>query len=211
MHDHVIRRRLLGACKDTLSRPVPVNPRSLPRPVRALATRRFLAQLVPAAVLIGVVDDPVRLTLLLTERSPDMRDHAGQISFPGGRCEESDRNSVRTALREAEEEIALTPNAVTPIGQLGEYPTVTGFRVTPIIGLVTPAASRRLAPNPGEVVQIIRLPLRHILHLQHFHSGWLQRRDLRLPYRSLQWRRHRIWGATAAMLYELALRIRAEA
>lgn len=208
MHDRAIRSRLLRALDGSLEERRPVDPKRLPRRVRALADRRFLDELTPAAVLIAVIDEPVRLRLILTERAADMRDHAGQISFPGGRCDQGDADELATALREAREEVNVDPAGVMPIGKLSEYPTITGFRVTPIVALVDPAACRHLRPNPGEVQQIIQLPLRHVLHLQHFNRGWIQRGKLRLPYRCVVWRGQRIWGATAAMLYELALCLR---
>ena len=208
MHDGNIRARLLAAMKDTLGNAPGIDVRRLPRPVRPLASRRFLESLKPSAVLVGIVDDPQRMTVLLTERNDSMRAHAGQVSFPGGRMDEGDGSYTATATREAQEEINLSPQHVQPIGQLGSYPTVTGFSIAPIVALIDPRARRHLKPSPAEVQQIIELPLRHVLHAQHFQRGWLRRGQLRLPYQSLHWRGITVWGATAAILSELSRRLR---
>ena len=103
----------------------------------------------PAAVLVPLINRPDGLTVLFTERSADLPDHPGQISFPGGRIEPEDADAVAAALREAEEEIALPRDRVQPLGRLADYETVTGYRVTPIVGWVEPPIV--LKPDPSKL------------------------------------------------------------
>jgi 8-oxo-dGTP pyrophosphatase MutT (NUDIX family) len=161
---------------------------------------------VPAAVLIGVVDRADGPTVLLTQRTAHLRDHAGQISFPGGRMEPEDADAAAAALREAEEEIGLPPGRVEVIGAIAPYDTVTGFRIHPVVGWVTPPFN--LVPDPFEVADIFEVPLAFVLdpanHERHTHeSGRLRRHYYVLPYRG-----RRIWGATAGMLVNLSLVLR---
>lgn len=208
VHDQNIRQRLLDCLDEGLQEPEGLEIRRLPRAVQPMANRRFMQSLTPAAVLVGIVDEPQRLSVILTERAADMRAHAGQISFPGGRRDSADISSVATAKREAREEINLDSAYVLPIGYLGQYPTVTGFLVTPVVALVSPRGLSGLQRNPAEVKQILQIPLRHLLQMQHYRRGWLNKSGFRVPYYDIHWRSHRVWGATAAILVELALRIR---
>lgn len=152
----------------------------------------------PASVLIPVIDRGAVLTVLFTRRTAHLSDHAGQISFPGGRAEPEDATPHHTALREAEEEIGLAPRHVDVLGSLNEYTTVTGYRVTPVVGLVTPPFD--LTPDAFEVDEIFEVPLPVLLdarnHLRHtiVHQG-VSRQYYALPYE-----RYYIWGATAGML-----------
>jgi len=114
----------------------------------------------PAAVLVAVVDRP-EPTVLLTLRPETMRKHPGQISFPGGRIDPGDDGPIGAALREAEEEIGLPPSAVEVIGLADVYRTITGFEVTPVVGIVPPDLP--LSPHPGEVADLFEAPLRHLL------------------------------------------------
>lgn len=211
MHDQNIRQRLLDCLSDQWQEPEGLEIRRLPRAVQPMATRRFLQNLTPAAVLVGVIDEPQRLSIILTERAADMRAHAGQISFPGGRRDPKDHDSIATAKREAWEEIHLKATHINEIGYLGQYPTVTGFLVTPVVALISPQGLQGLQRNPAEVTQILQIPLRHLLQMQHYRRGWLSKSGFRVPYYDIQWRSHRVWGATAAILVELALRIRGQA
>ncbi len=152
----------------------------------------------PAAVLVPILARPEGPTLLLTRRTDHLHDHAGQISFPGGRIEPNDASPEAAALREAHEEVGLDPSAVDVLGRLDLYRTVTGYAVTPIVGLVSPDA--RFTPDPFEVADIFEVPLAFILdrrnHQRHFRDTPIGRRYFYvLPYQDRY-----IWGATAGML-----------
>lgn len=157
----------------------------------------------PAAVLMPIILREDGPTLLLTQRNTDLRDHPGQISFPGGRMELHDLSPVETALRETEEEIGLVRHHVEVIGSLPQYLTGTGYCVTPVAGLVTPPFE--VVPDPREVAEIFEVPLSFLMDGQHH-----QRRTVALPSNSGQrtfytmpYERHFIWGATAGMLRNL--------
>jgi 8-oxo-dGTP pyrophosphatase MutT (NUDIX family) len=157
---------------------------------------------VPAAVLIPLVERDTGLTVLLTQRSETLKDHAGQISFPGGRIEPGDRDERDAALREAEEEIGLSPTAVRLIGRLDTYVTRTGFRVEPLVGLLTPPLSLR--PDPHEVAEIFEVSLDFLVDPanrrrdSHIFEG-SERFFWAIPHEGRY-----IWGATAGMLINLA-------
>lgn len=157
--------------------------------------------LTPAAVLVPVVLRDAGPTLLLTERTAHLRDHAGQVSFPGGRIEPEDPSALHAALRETEEEVGLAPRHVEVVGYLPDYRTSTGFAVTPVVAFVTPPFSLR--PDPFEVAEVFEVPLSFLFdpanHRQHeiFWRG-RQRRYYAMPYGG-----HFIWGATAGMIVSL--------
>lgn len=161
--------------------------------------------LTPAAVLFPIVVRDSGNTVLLTQRTAHLRDHAGQISFPGGRVEETDASAVHTALRETEEEIGLARRHIEVIGFLPEYRTGTGFRVTPVVGLVMPPFE--LQPDPFEVADVFEVPLVFLLdpanHQNHemFYRGAI-RRYVAMPYGE-----RFIWGATAGMIRSLTGRL----
>jgi 8-oxo-dGTP pyrophosphatase MutT (NUDIX family) len=163
-----------------------------------------------ASVLVPLVAHETGVTVLLTRRTDHLRDHAGQISFPGGRAEEIDADAVHTALREAEEEVGLAPDRVEVIGTLPVYTTVTGFHVTPVVGLVQPGFT--LSIDSFEVAEAFEVPLAFLAdpanHRRHrFEFGGEQRQFLSMPWQGLdptgQAREYFIWGATAAMLRNL--------
>ena len=165
-------------------------------------------ELTPAAVLIGIVthDEP---TLIFTRRNEVMTHHAGQISFPGGRVE-PDEGPIAAALREAEEEIGLPPSAVTPLGFLDPYATITGFRVMPLVATVTPGQAYRMAPL--EVAEVFETPLSVVLHPDAIEQREREWRGRLRRYHVIPWEGRDIWGATAAMLVNLRERLgRAEA
>ncbi|RTL34504.1 MAG: CoA pyrophosphatase [Burkholderiales bacterium] len=158
-----------------------------------------------AAVLVPLVQRGDGLHLLLTRRTDHLRDHAGQISFPGGRVEPEDDGPVATALRETEEEIGLDRRFIEVIGQLPVYSTVTAFQVTPVVGLVEPGFT--LTPDPDEVAEAFEVPLAYLMDPSHhrhhvFEFAGVERRFLSMPWPGAE-REYFIWGATAAMLRNL--------
>ncbi|MES2105255.1 MAG: CoA pyrophosphatase [Pseudomonadota bacterium] len=163
----------------------------------------------PASVLIPIVIREQGLSLLLTHRAAHLNDHAGQISFPGGRFEEVDVSPVETALREAEEEIGLDRRRVEVLGSLPEYKTGTGYQVTPIVALLHPPFE--LKADPFEVAEIFEVPLAFLMN-----GGNHQRRAFHLPdgggrrvFYAMPYQHHFIWGATAGMLRNLFHLLRA--
>jgi len=160
--------------------------------------RHFPADPVAAAVLVALVDRPQGLTVLLTQRASQLARHAAQISFPGGRLEPSDPDAASAALREAQEEIGLDPAHVNVIGYLPDHLVISGFRVTPVLSLVTPPFS--LTPNPAEVALVFEVPVSHIFDRGN-HKAQLRRvGDEDLLLYDIPWQGHSIWGATAGML-----------
>lgn len=163
---------------------------------------------IPAAVLVPLVIRPDRPSVLLTKRTEHLHHHPGQISFPGGRVEEGDASAVETALRETEEEIGLHSSHVELLGALPDYLTGTGFRVTPVVGLVHPPFALKL--DAFEVAEAFEVPLSHFLdpgnHEEHsiMHEGRL-RRFHAMPYQG-----YFIWGATAGIIMSLYRILRAE-
>ncbi len=158
-----------------------------------------------AAVLVPLVQREAGLNLLLTRRTDHLRDHAGQISFPGGRVEPEDDGPIATALRETEEEIGLSRQHIEVIGQLPVYSTVTAFQVTPVVGLVEPGFTLKL--DDFEVAEAFEVPLAFLMNPAHhrhhrFEFAGADRRFLSMPWQGEE-REYFIWGATAAMLRNL--------
>ncbi len=153
-----------------------------------------------AAVLIPVVLHE-ELTVLFTQRTAHLKSHAGQVSFPGGRAEPGDASAEYTALREAEEEIGLPRERVEVLGRLPEYRTRTGFRVTPVIGVVAPPLA--LAPDPREVESVFEVPLAFLLEERNRERRTREFQGLQVGYYVYEYQGHVIWGATAGMLVNL--------
>lgn len=157
--------------------------------------------LIPAAVLVPIVMRPSGLTMLLTQRTAHLRDHAGQVSFPGGRCEPGDATPVATALREAHEEVGLEPAQVEILGRLPDYLTSTGFHVTPVVGLVTPPLNLRL--DDFEVAEVFEPPLAFLLDAVNHQRHQVEYQGALREYWAMPWNGYYIWGATAGMLVSL--------
>jgi len=158
----------------------------------------------PAAVLVPITDRP-RPGVILTRRPETMRRHAGQVAFPGGRLDPGE-DAVTAALREAEEEIALPRAQVTVIGAADHYRTVTGFLVTPVIGVVPPDLP--LVANEAEVAAVFEVPLDFLLDSANHVEATVEWQGHERHYYEINWDGHRIWGATAAMIVNLARRLR---
>jgi 8-oxo-dGTP pyrophosphatase MutT (NUDIX family) len=152
----------------------------------------------PASVLIGLVQRDDGLQVLLTQRTDHLRDHAGQISFPGGRAEDSDADAADTALREAEEEVGLPRAATEIIGTLPTYTTVTHFVVTPVVALVTPPFE--LALDAFEVASAFEVPLEFLMTPANHRRHTFRHEEGERHFLSMPWQGRFIWGATAAML-----------
>jgi 8-oxo-dGTP pyrophosphatase MutT (NUDIX family) len=160
--------------------------------------RHFPVDPVAAAVLVALVDRPEGLTVLLTERASQLTKHAAQISFPGGRLEATDADVASAALREAHEEVGLDPARVRVFGYLPDHLVISGFRVTPVLSLVTPPFD--LVPNPAEVADVFEVPLSHVFDAGN-HKARLRRvGDEDLLLYDIPWQGQNIWGATAGML-----------
>jgi 8-oxo-dGTP pyrophosphatase MutT (NUDIX family) len=149
------------------------------------------------------------LTVLFTQRSLDLPDHPGQISFPGGRVEAEDRDAAVAALREAREEVGLQQERVTLLGTLAQYETVTGYRVTPVVGWIEPPF--QATPDPVEVADVFEAPLAFLLEPANQKRHFRMIGDRRRDYYAIPYGERYIWGATAAMLLILDRTLRAEA
>ncbi|MCM5569810.1 CoA pyrophosphatase [Burkholderiaceae bacterium FT117] len=161
----------------------------------------------PAAVLVPIVAHAGAPSVLLTQRTLHLRQHSGQVAFPGGRYEPADRTPVHTALREAHEEVGLDPARVEVIGRLPDYLTGTGFQVTPVVGLVAPGLELR--PDPQEVADVFEVPLGFLMDPRHHQRRLVEVGGAQRIFWAMPWRPHPaadeyfIWGATAAMLRNL--------
>ena len=162
---------------------------------------RPAAELRPAAVLVPIVRREEELTILLTRRTEHLYDHAGQISFPGGRSEAGDRSAAATALRESYEEIGLPHALVEVLGTLSDYTTVTGYRVTPVVGLVSAPPQLRL--DPFEVAEAFEVPLAFFLDPGNHQRNTLLYQGRTRHYYAMPYEQRYIWGATAGMLMNL--------
>ncbi len=152
----------------------------------------------PAAVLLGLVERPDGLHVILTERAAHLKDHPGQVSFPGGRIEASDDGPVAAALREAEEEVRLRPDQVSVAGCLPEILTGTGFLITPIVGFVVPEF--RAVPDRTEVADVFEVPLEFLLREGSVRTSTRERFGTTLRMYEFDYAGHYVWGATATIL-----------
>jgi 8-oxo-dGTP pyrophosphatase MutT (NUDIX family) len=193
--------RLRQALAGTAEQPRPVAQLGLPLKLDRLISADTLAKMRAAAVLVPVLDHPGGATILLTQRTETLRHHKGQISFPGGGRDEGDADYAAAALREAHEEVGLDPANVTVIGYLDDYPVLSGFRITPVVGLVR----RPFVPviQAEEVAETFELPLELLLAENTFERKIMSREGFNVPFFELNYGKYRIWGATAGILWNL--------
>ena len=162
---------------------------------------RESAEATPAAVLVPIVDHPSGLTVIFTKRTTHLKAHSGQVSFPGGRAEPEDPTPEFTALREAQEEIGLALERVEVLARMPEYRTRTGFRVTPVVGLLTPPVA--LTPDPREVEEVFEVPLAFLLDPRNHERETRKLQGRTVGYYVMRYENRTIWGATAGMLVNL--------
>jgi len=160
--------------------------------------------LTPAAVLVAIVDRP-EPGVILTVRTDTVRRHAGQVAFPGGRIDPDDDGAIAAALREAEEEIGLKPSDVEVVGTADRYRTVTGFDITPVLGVVPPELP--LILQPDEVAAVFEVPLHHLLERRNQILKTIEWQGRERSFYEIEWAGQRIWGATAAMIVNLSRRL----
>jgi 8-oxo-dGTP pyrophosphatase MutT (NUDIX family) len=163
---------------------------------------------VPAAVLVPLVDRPEGLSVLLTQRASQLARHAAQIAFPGGRLAPDEPDIASAALREAQEEIGLDPGRVRVFGYLPDHVVISGFRVTPVLGIVAPPFSLEL--NPAEVAGVFEVPVNHVLDSANHQARMRRVGNEELLLYDIPWQGQNIWGATAGMLLTFVHMLREE-
>lgn len=169
------------------------------------AMPRSESPLTPAAVLVPLVARPAGFQVLLTQRTDHLHDHAGQVSFPGGRWEHTDAGSVETALRETREEIGLAEDFIEVVGLLDDYETGTGFRVTPVVSFVSEGFT--LALDSFEVAEVFEVPLDYLFDPANHQKRSRDFNGRRRSYYLFEYQDRVVWGATAGMLMNLYRRV----
>ena len=164
--------------------------------------------LIPAAVLVPLVVHEDGLNVMLTKRTDHLNNHGGQISFPGGRVDDSDRDALHTALRETEEEVGLHSKDIEIIGELDEYIVGTGYLVNPIIGVIEPPFELTL--HEGEVAEVFEVPLEFVITPENMKRHAREFEGIKRHYFAITWAEYFIWGATAGMLRNLSQRLLVE-
>ncbi len=195
----LLRERLAGTRlpEDPTDVVLPPASENWPADLRELLS----AALTPAGVLIPVFERSGVLSVLLTQRSSQLKHHAGQVSFPGGRMEKVDSDIAHTALRETHEEVGIRPEEVSVIGYLDPMPTVTGYAVTPVVGLVSGQAEVRV--DRTEVEYAFEVPLAFFVEGRNEMASERDFGGRKVPIIEFRYDGQRIWGATAHMLVEL--------
>jgi 8-oxo-dGTP pyrophosphatase MutT (NUDIX family) len=183
---------------------MPPDLRKWPPELRA----RLTFDLKPAAVLIPIIEHGDMLSVLLTRRSSALRYHASQVSFPGGRMEMGDTDIRATALRETWEEVGIQPADVDVAGYLEPTPTITGYAVTAVVGILPPGI--QLSIDPGEVERVFEVPLDFLLDVGNQQASEREYQGMRVPIVEFRFDSERIWGATANILLNLRERLTME-
>jgi 8-oxo-dGTP pyrophosphatase MutT (NUDIX family) len=200
---HELRRLIEERLKD--SRPPTDSSSAVPAgfsaEVDAAVRQYFPASPAAAAVLVPIVDREDGLTVLLTQRATHLKNHAGQISFPGGRIEGADEGPLAAALRETEEEIGLSRQHVTFTGYLEPHLVLTGYWVTPVVGFVQPGFALQL--DHREVDSTFEVPLLHVLDVANHKARERMLGTTKVRVYDIPYGEHHIWGATAGMLMSL--------
>jgi 8-oxo-dGTP pyrophosphatase MutT (NUDIX family) len=191
-------QRMLARGADNGSSDFDLNP-------EIMASWPAMRALRPAAVLIPLIERSHGLNIILTKRASHLKHHPGQIAFPGGKVDESDKDEIAAALREADEEIGLAPSNVEVLGRMPFHETVTHFQITPILGQVKKPFTTK--PEPGEVAEVFEVPLAHLTNPKNYivegrYWGGAKRLYYVVPYGP-----YYIWGATARMLRGFAERL----
>lgn len=211
MNDRIALRRLIEErLKDTHAVPDPTKavPAGFSAKDFEAIRAYFPASPIAAAVLIPIVDHASGLTVLLTQRASTLKNHAGQISFPGGRIEPTDLNPFEAALRETEEEIGVGREYITFAGYLEPQLVLSGYWVTPVVGFVQPGFELQL--DRHEVEAAFEVPLLHILDPVNHHSRTRELGAVTVQVFDIPYQDHNIWGATAGMLMSLYRQLRTE-
>ncbi|HZP13378.1 MAG TPA: CoA pyrophosphatase [Nevskiaceae bacterium] len=197
-----LRRALAGTHE---APPRPIISLELPMKLDRFVAPVLMKSLRPAAVLAPVIRRGDALTMLFTRRSDQMRSHRGQISFPGGRRDDEDTSFASAALREAHEEIGLSPDSVEILGYLDDYPTITRYLVTPVVGIVGQAPT--FTPHAREVAEVFEVPLDYVLDAGRYERKAFSRGGVNVQFFELNYGSYRIWGATAGMLWNLVEKV----
>ena len=194
-----IRQRLTGTELPSSPADIIMPPGSSrwPEPMR----EQLSGTLKPAGVLVPIIERTAELTVLLTQRSAELKHHAGQVSFPGGRMEEHDADVEAAALRETHEEVGIASHHVSVLGYLRTMPTITGYAVTPVVGMVSSDAELNI--DKTEVEYAFEVPLAFLLDAANdVRTEWAAE-DRKVPMIEFHWEGERIWGATAFMILSL--------
>ncbi|WP_394243242.1 CoA pyrophosphatase [Vibrio astriarenae] len=176
------------------------HPQSLGR-LASLPTEAFR----PAAVLIGFIERPTGISVVLTKRSEHLRHHPGQISFPGGKQDPTDASLTDTALRETEEEIGISRELITTFGTLPPLPTISQFNVTPILAFIAP--NHQLLINRDEVAEVIEVPVAKLLKPGALKTTTFTLKNTHHRLFGISYKNHFIWGVTGQILHNLALHL----
>lgn len=198
-HDALLERLAASLEKTHAHPPRRMTSLEMPLGLEEVMKRRWLKHLRPAGVLVAIRERP-EPSVVFTVRSQNLRAHGGQICFPGGSMDKGDDFPVGTALREAHEEVDLLPDSARVIGYLDDYPTISKFRITPVVAVIDPDVPLRSDPN--EVEEVFEVPLSFLLDRDNYQRKRFFARMGGVFY-ELNYRQYRIWGATAGMLYNM--------
>ena len=194
-----IRQRLAGTKLPASPTDIVMPPGSSrwPEPMR----EQLSGTLKPAGVLVPIFERDEGMSVLLTQRSAELKHHAGQVSFPGGRMEDSDADVAATAFREANEEVGIASHHITVLGYLDTMPTITGYAVTPVVGIIS--ADAELSIDRSEVEYAFEVPLSFLLDDRNVIRTEWDSGERKVPMVEFHWEDQRIWGATAFMIISL--------